>query len=140
MGLNSIMSNGLMKIRWIRRSVYNMERFPPFFKVCLSKEGFGSAKGRKLIWGKFRRVTLSCFPFLCRFLQKHYRISGECISCGASCNLLFRCPHWDDASRLCSVYEDRPSICRTFPITPADLIDRNLVNPNQECGFKFAKE
>ena len=140
MGLSSIMLTRLKKIRWIRIGIYNFERFPPFFRVCLSKEGFGSAKGRQLIWGKFRRVTLSVFPGLCTALQKHYGLTGGCVSCGASCNLLFKCPHWDDSSRLCSVYEDRPNICRFFPITPADIQDRNLVLPDKECGFKFSKE
>ena len=132
--------NFLMKFRWIRRSVYNFERFPPFFKACVSPEGLRSAKGRQLIWGKFRRVVLSLCPPLCRSLHKRYELSGGCVSCGASCKLLFQCPHWDEESHLCSVYEDRPSICRLFPITPADISDRNLVLPEKQCGFKFLKE
>ena len=140
MGFNSVMKTYFMKITWLRRAYYNFERFPPFFKVCLSKEGFGSSKGRKLIWGKFRRVTLSVFPSLCRALQKHYGLTGGCVSCGASCNLLFKCPHWDNQSRLCTVYEDRPNICRYFPITPGDIQDRDLVNTDKSCGFKFSKE
>jgi len=128
------------KIRWLRRCIYNLERFPPFFRVCLSQDGFISAKGRKLIWGKFRRVTLSVFPSLCKSLQRKYGLSGGCVSCGASCNLLFKCPHWDNQSHLCSVYEDRPNICRLFPITPSDIEDRNLVVPDKPCGFKFSKE
>jgi len=134
------MRHAWIRWRWLRRSIYNAERFPPFFKVCLSREGFGSSKGRTLIWGKFRRVTLSVFPPLCRFLQNKYQLEGGCVSCGASCKLLFQCPHWDESSHLCSVYEDRPNICRFFPITPGDIKDRTLVLPEKECGFKFSKE
>jgi hypothetical protein len=137
---NNQFLNFLMQHRWFRRSVYNMERFPPFFKVCLSREGFGSAKGRMLIWGKFRRVCLSLVPPLCRSLHRKYQLNGGCVSCGASCKLLFQCPHWDESTHLCGVYEDRPSICRLFPITPADIQDRNLVLPEKSCGFKFSKE
>lgn len=25
------------------------------------------------------------------------------------------CKHWDPNSRLCTIYEDRPSLCRTYP-------------------------
>jgi hypothetical protein len=137
---NNPILNFLMQHRWFRRSVYNMERFPPFFKVCLSREGFGSSKGRQLIWGKFRRACLSLVPPLCRSLHRKYQLSGGCVSCGASCKLLFQCPHWDESTHLCGVYEDRPSICRLFPITPADIQDRNLVLPEKSCGFKFSKE
>jgi hypothetical protein len=129
-----------MKYYWIRRSVYNFERFPPFFKACFSPDGLRSAKGRKLIWGKVRRATLSLCPPLCRYLQKKHQLSGGCVSCGASCTLLFKCPHWNEDSHLCGVYEDRPSICRLFPITPSDINDRNLVLPDKSCGFKFLKE
>lgn len=129
-----------LKFYWIRRSVYNMERFPPFFRACLSPEGLPSSKGRKLIWGKIRRSVLSLCPPLCRYLQKKYQLSGGCVSCGASCKILFQCPHWDETSHLCGVYEDRPSICRLFPITPSDIKDRNWVNSEKSCGFKFAKE
>lgn len=129
-----------MKFHWLRRSFYNFQRFPPFFKACFSADGLGSAKGRKLIWGKCRRATLSLCPPLCRYLHKKYQLSGGCVSCGASCKLLFQCPHWNEDSHLCGVYEDRPSICRLFPITPADIEDRNLVLPEKACGFKFLKE
>ena len=134
------MFSALMKFYWFRRSFYNMQRFPPFFLACLSKDGLVSSKGRKLIWGKMRRATLSLCPPLCRFLQSNYQLSGGCVSCGASCKILFQCPHWDDKTHLCGVYEDRPSICRLFPIMPADLKDRDLVLPGTQCGFKFSKE
>jgi Fe-S-cluster containining protein len=27
----------------------------------------------------------------------------------------FRCVHWDETTRLCTNYEDRPEMCRAFP-------------------------
>ncbi len=129
-----------LKIRWIRRTWHVWERTPPFLKVVFSKEGLLSPKGRTLIRGKFRRAFLSLFPSVAKRLQEHYGLSGECQHCSTSCKLLFQCPHWDDASSRCSVYEDRPNICRTFPITPQDIADRNLVSPNTPCGFTFKKK
>ena len=131
--------NGLLKIRWIRRTWHVWERTPPFLKVVFSKEGLLSSKGRTLIRGKFRRGFLSLFPSVAHWLQRHYGISGQCEHCSTSCKLLFQCPHWDDSSSRCSVYEDRPNICRTFPITPQDIEDRNLVSPETRCGFTFKK-
>lgn len=124
--------------KWLRRIMVIAATFPPFFAVVFTRDGLFSSAGRQLIGGKFRRVFLSFFPALSRRLQKHYGISGGCRSCGASCKLLFQCPHWDSRSNLCSVYEDRPNICRLFPITPADISDRNLVRGVQGgCGFRF---
>lgn len=28
---------------------------------------------------------------------------------------LYMCRHWDEETRLCAIYEDRPPMCRTFP-------------------------
>lgn len=126
------------KVGVIRRFCLFMERVPPFVQAALFEPtGIWSPEGRQLIWGKFRRITLNMFPPVARYLQKRYGMEGGCHSCGASCNLLFRCPHWDERSHLCRVYSDRPSICRTFPITPADISDRNLSLKSSPCGFKF---
>ena len=115
------MGKNLLEIRWIRRTWHVWERTPPFLKIVFSKDGLLSFKGRTLIRGKFRRAFLSLFPSVAHKLQKHYGISGECQHCSTSCKILFQCPHWDDASSRCGVYEDRPNICRTFPITPQDI-------------------
>ena len=123
--------------RWVRRLTVIAATFPPFFAVLFTRRGLFSAAGRQLIVGKFRRVFLSSFPAMAKRLQKRYGLEGGCRSCGASCKLLFQCPHWDERSNLCSVYEDRPNICRLFPITPKDIEDRNLVGVEGHCGFRF---
>lgn len=28
---------------------------------------------------------------------------------------LYTCKHWDEDTRLCGIYEDRPAMCRAFP-------------------------
>src|ERR1017187_354888 len=77
---------------------------------------------------------------LARHLRAHFGLQGGCNSCGEIVNLLFRCPHWDTDSRLCTVYESRPLVCRMFPITPTDLRDRDLSLRHTVCGFQFAAE
>jgi|GEM_PF-1572758 len=43
---------------------------------------------------------------------------------------------WLDDKRLCSKYEHRPFICRTFPFGPAVGVDRNLVmDINLRCPY-----
>jgi hypothetical protein len=111
---------------------------PTFISAIFSREGMLTREGRILIRGKFRRLLICSVPPLARHLRAHYGLQGGCNSCGASCNLLFRCPHWDTDSRLCTVYESRPRVCRTFPITLTDLRDRDLVLRHTACGFHFA--
>jgi hypothetical protein len=126
--------------RPLRQLWHIYERTVPFFFVVFTKKGLFSRDGRQLIWGKTRRIFISFIPPLAYYLQKKHGISGGCTSCGASCKLLFQCPHWDDKSHLCNVYEDRPNICRFFPITPADIEDRNLILKDTPCGFDFKKK
>lgn len=127
------------RFRPARRMWHLWERTIPFLVIAFSKDGLGSRDGRTLILGKFRRMLISTVPPLARALQKKYGIQGSCTSCGASCRLLFQCPHWDSRSHLCSVYEDRPSICRLFPITPGDIKERDIVLKSKSCGFTFKK-
>jgi Fe-S-cluster containining protein len=96
--------------------------------------------GRTIIWGKMRRTMIGWVPGLALHLKRRHGLTGGCTSCGASCNLLFRCPHWDAESRLCSIYEDRPIVCRLFPITPSDLRDRDLAAGATTCGYSFDRE
>jgi hypothetical protein len=130
----------MSRFRTLRQFRHLFERLPPFLAAAFSSRGIVHRDGRQLIRGKFRRFFLSFFPAVARRVQKHYGLTGSCTSCGASCNMLFRCPHWDEKSHLCTVYEDRPNICKTFPITPGDLKDRALSNRNQPCGFTFSKK
>ena len=125
---------GSEAIRQLRRVA------PPFVTAVFSREGMLTREGRILIRGKFRRLLICSVPPLARHLGAHFGLQGGCNSCGASCNLLFRCPHWDTDSHLCTVYESRPLVCRMFPITPTDLRDRDLVLRHTVCAFHFAAE
>ena len=128
---------GLIKVRPLRRFWYLIQYMIPCTQITFSKNGIGSQDGRILILGKIRRFILSLIPSIGLSLQKKHGLTGGCSSCGASCKLLFQCPHWDDKSHLCSIYEDRPNACRLFPITQADISDRDLVLKTQPCGFDF---
>jgi Fe-S-cluster containining protein len=94
---------------------------------------------RAIIWGKIRRAIICCVPGLPLHLQQKHRLTGGCISCGVSCNLLFKCPHWSEGTRLCSIYDDRPMTCQVFPITPSDIRDRDLASKGTSCGYAFAR-
>jgi hypothetical protein len=93
--------------------------------------------GRTILWGKIRRAAICLIPGLALQLKHKHGLAGGCVSCGTSCNLLFRCPHWDPSSHLCSIYDDRPMTCRQFPMTPADLLDRDLASGTMGCGYRF---
>ena len=92
---------------------------------------------RTILWGKVRRALICLIPGLALRLKRKHGLAGGCVSCGTSCNLLFRCPHWDPSNRLCSIYDDRPMTCRQFPMTPADLRDRDLAAGATGCGYRF---
>lgn len=110
-----------------------------FLKVIFSKEGLGNKTGRILIWGKFRRVIQTSIPGYASYLRKKHKLVGACVQCGTSCKILFQCPAFDGDRGICTVYNDRPTVCRTFPITPADIRDRNLANSTTPCGFSFGQ-
>ena len=125
-------------IRRIRYAVRYLRAF--MSTIVVDPEVILRKTGRTIIRGKIRRAMIGCIPGLASQLKWKYGLTGGCISCGASCNLLFKCPHWDEGSRRCSIYEDRPMACRMFPITPADLRDRDLAASGTTCGCSFDRE
>jgi Putative zinc- or iron-chelating domain len=98
-------------------------------------QGLRSRTGRILTWGKIRRSAIVCVPGLGARLQRRHGLAGGCTQCGASCNLLMRCPRWDPGTRLCRIYDSRPPVCRLFPMTPADL--RDVALSGAQCGHRF---
>jgi len=127
--------------RTLRRTRNAARYAVAFIRVLLGDPGvLWRAPERTIVWGKLRRAILGSVPGLAPHLKRKHGLTGGCISCGASCNLLFRCPHWDTESRLCSIYEDRPVTCRLFPITPADVGDRDLASKGKPCGYSFVPE
>ena len=105
--------------------------------ALLSRQGVWSRTGRTLLLGKLRRIAICAVPGLGEALRRHYKISGGCVRCGTSCNLLIRCPHWSVPTGLCTIYDDRPDVCRLFPIPPADLRDLALARSDTNCGYAF---
>lgn len=77
--------------------------------------------------GKWRRYALVTWhPEYVRAWAE--RRLGECNRCGACCNFIFRCPHYEelpDGSANCRVFAAgsrlRPEQCARFPIDPIDL-------------------
>lgn len=96
-----------------------------------------------LIRGVIRRLLLNLFrPGYVR--ASIARRQGDCRRCGVCCHLianrcgalhLFRDGH--STCRLYNVY--RLPNCRTFPIDPRDLTDRDLVMPDEPCGFSWSE-
>lgn len=94
----------------------------------------------KLLWGTPRRLFWNvCRPGYVR--ASLAQRSGKCRRCGVCCRLVWRCRyfHYVDGIPSCRIYTRyRPSNCRNFPIDHRDLADRNLVSPNEPCGFSWA--
>jgi hypothetical protein len=89
-----------------------------------------SGKVRRFLLGTFRPGTVRA-----RLAER----GGDCRGCAACCKLLYRCPFLDESTSpaRCSVYPHRPKNCRLFPIDPRDLMERDLVSPEEACGFTF---
>lgn len=107
--------------------------------AIFSTHGLGSRQGRTLILGKFRRIAICAIPGLPQYLRKRNGIGGECLGCGASCKILLTCPHFDETFLKCTIYEDRPGVCRHFPMTASDIRDRDL-GSREPCGFHLKSE
>ena len=93
----------------------------------------------KLLWGRPRRLFLNIFrPGLVRANLARRR--GECRRCGACCQMGIRCPflYYEDGLAACKGYDGRKSPnCRRFPMSERDLADRDVILPEQPCGFTF---
>ena len=95
-----------------------------------------------LLRGVTRRFFLNLFrPGYVRESVK--RRQGDCVRCGVCCHLVAnkcaRLRFHPDGHSTCRFYElYRLPNCRTFPIDPRDLADRNLVAPDTPCGYSWA--
>ncbi|MCR4315047.1 MAG: hypothetical protein NUW37_01720 [Planctomycetes bacterium] len=94
----------------------------------------------RLLFGKARRF------YLIHFRPKYVEAKlsgreGECGRSGACCKLGFVCPFFDETTEVgfCIIHKTRPANCRIFPIDERDIADRNLIAPNQPCGFTVQK-
>ena len=126
--------------RPIRRALYILHYLRLLaYAAIMQKPGIWQRHGRLIIWGKIRRAAICAVPGLPAKLQRKHGLTGSCTCCGASCNLLIQCPHWDEITRHCSIYDDRPLACRAFPITPADLRELALAGSKTVCGYNFSE-
>jgi hypothetical protein len=121
-----------------RRAGYTLTYLRALGTAIGGPDGVRSAAGRQLLRGKLRRLAICSVPGLAARLQARHGLRGGCVGCGASCNLLLRCPHWNPGNGRCNIYADRPATCRTFPITPADLDDLRRARSTTVCGYHFA--
>ena len=138
---DSTMGESRPYVRAFRRIRHLARYLHAFMRMILvDPEVIWRKTDRTIFWGKIRRVLIGCIPGLAFRLKRKHGLTGGCISCGASCNLLLQCPHWDEESRLCSIYDDRPITCRLFPITPSDIRDRDLASNSTTCGYSFVPQ
>jgi hypothetical protein len=93
----------------------------------------------ELFLGALRRLRLTVFrPGHVR--ARRAQRQGECRRCGACCQLAWKCPRFHDPDGLpsCRMYgRFRPPNCGNFPIDQRDIADRNLICPNEPCGFSW---
>ncbi|MBN1902728.1 hypothetical protein JW926_15485 [Candidatus Sumerlaeota bacterium] len=91
----------------------------------------------RLLWSKARRL------YLCLFRMDYVKDSiarrrGECKRCGACCRLFLKCHRlqMEDGKAHCAAYNKfRFPNCHMFPIDKRDLADRDLVSPDNPCGY-----
>lgn len=82
---------------------------------------------------KIKRFIL-CFTKQDYIKQQVESRSGECVSCGRCCKLVFRCPFLGgtEENSYCTVYDNRPKPCQAFPVS-----ERDLAEVDYFCGYSF---
>lgn len=114
-----------------------------FEQIWQSKSAIGLGQRTRLLLGRPRRLFLHVF----RPKYVEHQISvrkGDCRRCGACCRMGARCPDLDfdeEGLSACKRYDRyRPPNCRNFPINELDLADRDIVDPDNPCGFRFEEQ
>ncbi|MEK7791169.1 MAG: YkgJ family cysteine cluster protein [Deltaproteobacteria bacterium] len=94
---------------------------------------------RRLMRGKIRRWWLICFRR--KYVEDVLlpKRKAGCQMTGACCELGFGCPAFDAKNRLCKIHPYKPLVCKLFPLTEEDIVDRNLVYPVKRCGYSFTE-
>lgn len=87
-------------------------------------------KLRRFYYGHFRQDYIAA---------QALKREGECIRCGACCEILFKCPFASecDEGSTCKIYEKRPVNCRVFPMDKHDLEEIHLMRPDRPCSYSF---
>lgn len=110
-------------------TVTSLSQSPSFFNISRIK--------CRLLWSKVRRL------YLCLFRKDYVngsisRRRGECKRCGACCRLFLKCHSlvMENSLANCRAYNRfRSPNCHKFPIDKRDLADRDLVSPDNPCGY-----
>ena len=92
----------------------------------------------RLVHGKIQRFYVGHFRK--KYVARRLAIrKGECQRCGACCRLLIRCPYVKECQgeAQCRIYGKRPINCRIFPLNRRHLAERDLLLPEQPCGYYF---
>ena len=110
---------------------------PPTAWNLLKMVFYPTALHRVMLRGKIRRFWLAYFRR--RYVEEVLlpRRKSTCRHVGACCELGFGCPAFDAQNRLCKIHPHKPLNCKLFPITEADIRERNLLYPQKSCGYSF---
>lgn len=95
----------------------------------------------KLLRGKLFRFYVGHFNK--SYVKRNLALrQGECQRCGACCHLLHRCAFALECKEGagCRIYLKRPVNCRIFPLNQRDLSERDIMMPEQPCGYHFDQD
>lgn len=112
--------------------------FPTLWEL-LKMTAIPTRLNRRLMRGKIRRW------WFINFRRKYVedvllpKRGNGCQMTGACCELGFGCPAFDAKRRLCKIHPYKPLVCKLFPLTEEDIVDRNLVYPTKRCGYSFSE-
>jgi Fe-S-cluster containining protein len=99
------------------------------FPLSCSKDWLGSTRAQDgdLLAFMLREITVQeAADRRARFgVDKPVRDTGQ---------QWFRCIYWDEETRLCGAYENRPAMCRDYPYPPTPRTCDKLGRPQEGAG------
>jgi hypothetical protein len=107
---------------------------PTQFRQRLARRRAGESPTALFLYVLWRKIART-FELLFRpeaVVAGTARRQGDCRGCGACCEIIFRCPHFDREKRECRIYESRYGVCRMFPARPEDLAGLEAI-----CSYSF---
>jgi len=107
---------------------------PAQFRQRIARRRSGESPTALFLYVLWRKIART-FELLFRpetVAAQATRRQGDCRGCGACCEIVFRCPHFDREKRECRIYESRYGVCRMFPARPEDLAGLEAI-----CSYSF---